>query len=83
MSVSECLKIMDKHATAAIKAPLLSAEEVRRITQKLGMCPDNSKPERTTPKQYQCKYNRKEWLKGKITKYKAELKKMEEANICR
>ena len=77
MSVSDCLKFMDKHAPAALKAPLLSAEEVRRITEKLGMRPDNSKPERTTPKQYQCKYNRKEWLKEKITKYKAELEEME------
>ena len=77
MSVSDCLKMMDKHAPAALKAPLLSAEEVRRITQKLGMRPDNSKPERTVHKQYQCKYNRREWLKGKITKYKAELKEME------
>lgn len=77
MSVSDCLKMMDKHAPAAIKNPLLSAEEVRRITEKLGMRPDNSKPERTTPKQYQCKYNRREWLKGKINKYKAELKEME------
>lgn len=77
MSVSDCLKFMDKHAPAALKAPLLSAEEVRRITQKLGMRPDNSKPERfTTPKQYQCKYNRKEWLKGKINKYKTELEEM-------
>ena len=77
MSIPDCLKFMDKHAPAALKAPLLSAEEVRRITQKLGMCPDNSKPEHTRPKQYICKYNRKEWLKGKITKYKAELKNME------
>lgn len=40
MSVSDCLRMMDKHAPAALKAPLLSAEEVRRITQKLGMRPD-------------------------------------------
>lgn len=78
MSVSDCLRMMDKHAPAALKAPLLSAEEVRRITQKLGMRPDNSKPEHARPKQYQCKYNRREWLKGKINKYKAELKDMEE-----